>query len=384
VRSIAFFPVPHLHIPHNNREIYLSRELERRGWQVYWLRPRSGTNAGVKVEWPEITFPDLDVRGRKYILPVLLAVRLRAMGVKTLWLSGWNIRNVQELKWMVRILTVTGIRVIYDPIDPICEFVAAQEGRESRDRSPCNELLNQVYSWCSLVVCVTPEIRELLISHGAPADRLIVGRWGTDGDLFDQSKSTTELKEHLGLSQDTFLVGWLGTMELFKGLQEVVLPLIESVAGSNPSVHFVLAGRGTLEPTVRAWASERPHVSLTVLPSIEYSEAPAFTGSLDAYLVPTNPVSAFARAICPVKVFDALAMGVPLLVTRTPATEFLEEHGGLVSLVDFGLEPFRVALLERIEACRTEGRARSGSPVRAYTHQRVSCQLADAISRIAE
>ncbi|HEX6693827.1 MAG TPA: hypothetical protein VF035_03890, partial [Longimicrobiales bacterium] len=150
-RSIAFLPVSRLHIPHNNREVYLSRELTSRGWQVHWLRPASGTNEGVPVQWPELRYPDLDIRGRTYLLPAYLALRLRAAGISTVWISGWTLRSIPELTWMVSILKRAGLRVVFDPIDPICEFLAAmregEEGDEAEDRV-CIDRMRSVYQQC--------------------------------------------------------------------------------------------------------------------------------------------------------------------------------------------------------------------------------------------
>lgn len=385
VRSIAFFPVTHLHLPHNYREYYLSMELTRRKWDVRWLRPASGTNRGVELEWPVLEFPDLDVRGRKYILPAYLAQRLRAAGIRILWLSGWNIRDLSELHMMVRILRVSGIHVVYDPIDPICEFLAAQAqgGIDPAQLERSYELARKIYHDCDLVVSVTPELRDLLAEHGAPADRIIVGRWGTDASRFDRGKVSCDLKERLGLDPRTFLVGWLGTMEPFKGLEEMILPLIESIGEARPDFHFVIAGRGTLEPRVRQWAAERPQLPVTIMPTVPYDDAPNFTGSLDAYLVPTNPNTEYARSICPVKCFDALAMGTPLIVTRTPATSFLEESGAPVRLVDFDRDSFQNALLELQRAKSRPGGAHAVS-IRTYSHQTVSVTLADAIDDLAD
>ena len=381
-RSIAFFPVRHLHIPHNNREIYLSRELASRGWNVYWLRPRSGTSDGVEPEWPILRFPDLDIRGRKYLLPAYLARRLRNAGIRIVWLSGWNIRDLSELRWMVRILKAAGIRIIYDPIDPICEFEAAHDDNPAKFLK-CNSIAQQVYADCDLIVCVTPELRDLLAEHGAPRDRMIVGRWCTDASRFDRRIARCDYKARLGLAPDTFLVGWLGTMGPFKGLQEVVLPVIEASARMNLNMHFIIAGWGTLEPDIRRWAGSDPSLPVTILPPIPYDDAPSFTGSLDAYLVPTNPCSRFGESICPVKCFDAIAMGTPLIVTRTRATEFLAQCDSPVHLVRFDPEAFLAALVNLYHASDRVSTVRKPG-ANGYSHQHISVALADAIDELQQ
>lgn len=380
--SVAFLPVRRLHIPHNYREYYLSIELERRGWNVYWLRPASGTNDGVDLRWPVIRFPDFDIRGRKYVLPAWLALQLRMRGIRIVWLSGYTLRDLSELHWTVRILKSAGIRVVYDPIDPICEITAAQRNRASEDVDPrCAARARTIYHACDLTICVTPETRDMLIAHGAPADRLVVGRWGTDASRFDASRARTDLKEQLGLAPDRFLVGWLGTMERFKGLFELILPVIEATATQRPNVHFVLAGRGPLAEELHRWVKERPHLPVTLLPPIPYDDAPRFTGSLDAYLVATNPTTAYGRSICPVKCFDALAMGTPLIVTRTEGTAFLEAHSDLVELIDFDVGAATKAVLRLIDS-DIQRKPRAERAVRHYSHQTVSSTIADAIAQL--
>ncbi|HEX6693853.1 MAG TPA: glycosyltransferase, partial [Longimicrobiales bacterium] len=329
-----------------------------------------------------LRYPDLDIRGRTYLLPAYLALRLRAAGIRTVWISGWTLRSIPELTWMVSILKRAGLRVVFDPIDPICEFLAAmregEEGNEAEDRV-CIDRMRAVYQQCDLVMSVTPELQELLVSNGAPSDRMLTARWTTDGELFHPARCGRSLKQRLGLSEDTFLAGWLGTMEPFKGLLEVILPMIEESARNSDGIHFVIAGRGSLEPEVRKWIAARDGLPVTVLPSIPYAEAPDFTASLDAYLVPTNPKTMYAQSICPIKCFDALAMGTPLVLTRTRATGFLTQYGKLVSFADFTPHSFLEQLHRVRDMVRSEGRP---APCDGYSHQRVSVEMADALENL--
>lgn len=379
---IAFYPFRgELRFPRNNREYFLSRELAARGWQVRWLRPKSGENSGVDLEWPVLRLGDLDHRGRRFFYPVYLAGRLWAAGVDVLWLSGWTIRGLQELSWTVRAARAAGVRVVYDPIDPICEYEDAQREGEPTVLEQCTERAADVYSACDLVTCVTPEIRQLLMDHGAPGERLVVARWGTDAKRFDPETVRCDFKERLGLDPDTFLVGWLGTMDRFKGLKEIIVPLAERISDSRGDVHFVIAGKGPLKPELERWAEEHPNVPVSVLGTIPYDEAPNFTGSLDAYLVPTLPRSAYAESICPVKCFDALAMGTPLITTSTSATRFLADFSELVSLVDHGRGAFLEALT-RIHDADPDPPPERDAVEREYSHQAVSVDLADAIETL--
>lgn len=177
-RSIAFFVYPVLWFPRNNREYYLTKELLRRGWSLTWLVPRSGKNEGVPVHEIILHYNDLDFRGCTYLLPIYIDWLLRKKGFSLLWLSGWVIRSDKEIYWLVKILRFLGIRTIYDPIDPKCVFEAAS--REMVDPvaiQQCHQCIKRIYRECGRVLCVTPEIKSLLILNGADRTKLFVARW---------------------------------------------------------------------------------------------------------------------------------------------------------------------------------------------------------------
>lgn len=382
-KAIAFYPYPgELRFPRNNREYFLSRELAARGWNVTWIRPTSEGDRQFELEWPVLRVADLDLRGHRFFYPIYLALRLWMAGIDVLWLSGWTIRNLQKLHWTVRFARAFDIRVVYDPIDPICEYEATR--RDDDDPEPlrhCADRARRVYSACDLVTCVTPEIRDLLEEHGAPSDRLRVARWGTDAERFDPERIECDFKERLGLEPDTFLVGWLGTMTPFKGLEDIIVPLAEASGEVRSDIHYVVAGKGPLRPKLKEWAAGNSEVSISVLSEIPYDEAPNFTGSLDAYVVPTEPRTSYAESICPVKCYDSLAMGTPLITTRTPATRCLSEFSNLVALVEYDVKAFLREVMSVYSSERTTSPAREAVE-KKYSHQAVSVSIADAIERM--
>lgn len=388
--SIAFLPHRRLHYPLNNREYHVSRELVARGWRVRWLLQASGTNEGVEFPWPLTRFPDLDVRGRTYLLPVYLATALRRVRVDAVWLSGWALRSLPELMWMVRILKLSGLRVIYDPIDPICEYESAIGHMQDECYATCIRTLTRVFRLVDLTFCVTPEMRDLLASHGAPMATMRVARWGTDSRFFDPANVTPDLKERLGLAPDTFLVGWLGSLDPSRGLEEIILPLTQQLPAKLPGIHFVLAGRaleeqaGALGQRVRAWVARHSALPISILPSIPYAYAPSFTSSLDAYLMPTEPGTAFARAICPVKCFDALLMGTHTVITKTSATAFLDAFPDLVSLCAFDRGSFDQALTRLYHSPRRRRARQIDSRFIEFTHQSVARSMADALHQLLQ
>lgn len=381
-RSIAFFVYPVLRFPRNNRQYYLTKELLSRGWHVIWLVPKSGKNEGVPVDDHILHYDDLNIRGRTYLLPLYLGFLLRAKGIKFFWLSGWAITSGKEIYWLIRIMRMFGIETVYDPIDPICEFkVANRELTDSGEITKCHRKMNLIYALCTKVLCVTPEMKSLLVSNGADESRLFVARWGTDATVFSRNRIKGDFRERLNIADSEVLVGWLGSMTEFKGLKEIFFPVMERVM-KNPKVHFIIAGDGPLYNEIEAWVKSLNKPAVTLLGRIDYADAAEFTAALDAYLVTTNPDSEYARAICPVKCYDALAVGTLLVTTRTPATEYLVDFSGNVLLCNYDIDAFENAVRHvtaNIDVIRKSG---SGNVTGFATIQSVSKEIADMLDGI--
>ena len=378
-RKIGFFVFKDIHVPHHLREYYASRELKSQGWEVEWLLPVSGKESpDLVLDWRVARYAECNFRGQKIAFPLYLALFLRRRRIRVVWVSGWAQRDPEALGWLVRILKVFGFKLVYDTVDPI-ELLSDAQEQDSPRIQQIRARMRQVYRACDLVLTVTPEIQRAMLSLGVPDDKVVACRWGTDATVFKAGADGGAFRREIGVDPDTFLVGWLGSMNPFKGLREIIVPLVEQCARRHSNVHFVIAGYGILEPELRRWVQENPALPVTILGRIPYREAAAFTGSLDAYLVPTNPDSLFARSICPVKCFDAIAMGVPALVTRTEGTTFLEPLSRLVHLCDFRVASFLGELEVLLATPRSERAARPA--FNGISHQTVAREITALIDR---
>lgn len=381
-KSIAFFVYPVLRFPRNNREYFLTKELISRGWSVTWLLPKSGVNEGVPIEEHVYRHIDLDYKGRTYLLPIYLGFVLRANCVRYLWLSGWSIRSEKEIYWLIRIMRLFGVKTIYDPIDPIYEFGTANMDISTPiELSVCKRVLNRIYGLCTKILCVTPEMKVLLHKNGAEEAKLFVARWGVDSNLFIRGKIASDFRKKFAINDDKILIGWLGSMTEFKGLKEMIIPLMGKLS-HDKRFHFLIAGDGPLYKDLKSWIESQYTDSITLAGRVPYHQAANFTVCLDIYLVTTDPYSEYARAICPVKCYDAVAMRTPLITTRTPATEHLTSISNLVYLCDYDFESFEKCILKiasEIEQVRQTSESKIDMIV---SHQNVSIEIADMLDEL--
>ena len=111
-------------------------------------------------------------------------------------------------------------------------------------------------------------------------------------------------------------IGFVGAVSAYK----LDIPLLIAVARLRPGYSFVLIGQvGEGDPAtdVAALTSEP---NLHLLGPRPYAELPACLAGFDVALLPC-PITPYTRAMFPMKFFEYLAAGLPVVSTRLPALE---------------------------------------------------------------
>jgi glycosyltransferase involved in cell wall biosynthesis len=106
-------------------------------------------------------------------------------------------------------------------------------------------------------------------------------------------------------------VGYVGALGPWFDVEAV-----EAAARALPDWRFRLAGQ-VEDPEVAALAG-RPN--LETVGEIPFADVPSFLAGLDVALVPFRDLP-LTRAVDPVKLYEALAMGLPVVARRLPETE---------------------------------------------------------------
>ena len=132
-----------------------------------------------------------------------------------------------------------------------------------------------------------------------------------DTEVFDPSRfSPADERQRLGLPDSKTIVMFLGTPHLHKGMQDLV-DLVRRV----PSCHLVVAGADPLKMPPQLGSILRDG-ACTVLPPARFSHAPRLLSACDVVVLPQKGGPATSGQV-PAKVFDALAMGKPVIASAT-------------------------------------------------------------------
>jgi glycosyltransferase involved in cell wall biosynthesis len=172
------------------------------------------------------------------------------------------------------------------------------------------------------VVAISGGVREELCALGLDPARVVVEHDALEPSRFAALPSREEAREELGLPREGPLVAYTGGLLAWKGAEVLV-----EAARLLPAVRFVIAGGMDLDvERLRERARGVPNVR------IDGFQPPSRVGlylrAADVGVVPNRSRLAIsARYTSPLKVFEAMAVGLPLVASDLPSLRELLEDG---------------------------------------------------------
>ena len=103
------------------------------------------------------------------------------------------------------------------------------------------------------VIAISGGIRNILISEGVPAEKVVCVRSAIDIKQYGLSCADTWFRKEFGLAQDVRVIGMVAQFIERKG-HRYLLQAIPGILSKYPRVKFILFGKGPLEEGIRAMA----------------------------------------------------------------------------------------------------------------------------------
>jgi len=181
-------------------------------------------------------------------------------------------------------------------------------------------------SRCDRVVVLTEGLRDLVICRYQVAfERVAVLPSGTDTGLFIPQDSAA-CRRRIGLSLDRDYIGFVGSFYRYQGLQ-CLLEAIAIIRRTVPSVHLLLVGDGEAASELKQQADRLVlNPCITWAGRIAYQEVPTWIGAMTLCVAPFR---GDRGETSPVKIFDYLGCGKPVIASAIPSVSaiFVQETG---------------------------------------------------------
>lgn len=171
-----------------------------------------------------------------------------------------------------------------------------------------------LYRRAATVITVTNAFRDNLISRGIDGDKIKVVTNGVDPSRFTPAPRDDALAADLGLT-GKIVVGYVGTHGMAHALDRV-LDAAELLS-NREDIAFLFVGDGAQRAELETRGKDMANVRF--LGSQPRDRMAAIWSVCDAALVPLRDTPTF-RTVIPSKIFEAMAMGLPILMSL-PAGE---------------------------------------------------------------
>lgn len=184
-----------------------------------------------------------------------------------------------------------------------------------------------------LAVAITGFIAKALVEVGFPPDKVMVQPDGVDLSLFEGLPSKEECRRRLGLPQGPFIFGYVGrflTMGQDKGIPNVIRALAHLRRESGADVLFLAVG-GPMEvvPQYLALAGSLglEEERVMFVDRVPTTQVPLWIRAFDVAVAAFPWTEHYAYFMSPLKIFEYMAAGVPILATDLPSLREVLRHG---------------------------------------------------------
>jgi glycosyltransferase involved in cell wall biosynthesis len=181
------------------------------------------------------------------------------------------------------------------------------------------------------IISVTPQISSYLKKkYNSPSQKIeIVGNGVNIEEYRPLPKDgTADLwKERFGIAPDDRIVMFVGNIARWQGV-EVLVDVAFRILNEEQGVKFVIVGEGVLkEGLVRRVLGSGYERSIIFTGMIDYSIVPQLINLADICVAPFIWRRNEKTGVSPLKIFEYMACGKPVIASRIEGLEFIEVEG---------------------------------------------------------
>ncbi len=177
------------------------------------------------------------------------------------------------------------------------------------------------------VLVINDKLKEYAISMGADERKTFVVKAGIDTKKFNPMLNGKSIREEYDLDDSDIVLFFMGYLYNFAGLVEVSEEL--SNIREYPNLKFLIVGNGEAYEKLKKIRDTNGMEGRLILVNWQpYSRIPEFIAASDICVLPAHN-NEIMRNIVPIKLYEYMAMGKPVVATELPGIvkEFGHENG---------------------------------------------------------
>jgi glycosyltransferase involved in cell wall biosynthesis len=210
----------------------------------------------------------------------------------------------------------------------------------------------------SHVTVISNGLRKELLQWGIPESKITVAGNGVDCEVHRPAgpEAGRQLRERLGIPPDVLVLGYLGTLVPYEGL-DTLLDAAALLARKHPGLQALIVGDGSARAALEKQAS-RLGLHGHFVGRVPHQDVAAYYAAVDLFVLPRRP-SRLTDLVTPLKPLEIMAHGRPLVAGNCGGHRELVIDGVNGFLADATDAPTLAALLtdrKRLERVARQAR----------------------------
>lgn len=214
----------------------------------------------------------------------------------------------------------TGVPIVLEVNAPLAKERAAHGGLAFPGLA--KQVEAGIWKGATAVVTVSTPLADEIVAAGVPRERILVLPNAIRREMVAQKRDGSKIRAKLGLSPADVVCGFTGWFRPWHGL-EGLLEAFADAKLADRGAKVMLVGDGQALPALKEIVARRNLGSSVIFPgAIGREEIADYVAAFDIALQPL--ATAYAS---PMKIFEYLAMGKPVVAAATPAIEEILTDG---------------------------------------------------------
>jgi len=274
------------------------------------------------------------------LLQTAILERLRALHAR----EGFDLIYERYSLWSavgVRAATHLNVSCLVEVNAPL--VVEQQRYRKLTSASEAKAIEAEVFGRADALLAVSQGVKAYAVANGADLDRTFIIPNAADPFRFHPAVSAEPVEGIDG----SFAIGFVGSLKPWHGI-DILLEAFRRLLRRSPDYHLLIVGDGPLKDWLKSTIQEcHLERAVTLTGAVSHDRIPGLIQRLDVAVAPYPFMEDFYFS--PLKLFEYMAMGKPIVASRIGQLEEVVRHGETGLLVQPG-DPD--ALVEQIERLR--------------------------------
>jgi glycosyltransferase involved in cell wall biosynthesis len=187
----------------------------------------------------------------------------------------------------------------------------------------------QILKNADRVIVINEKLKDFVVERESDPERTQVEKAGVDFERFHPEINGSEIREKYGIEKDDFVLFFVGWLYHFAGLKEIAIGL-SKIKDEKPKIKLLIVGDGDAFDDLRRIIDKYHLDNQVILAGKQpYENIPEFIAAADICLLPAYPTEKIMQDIVPIKLYEYMACGKPVIATKLPGVmkEFGDGNG---------------------------------------------------------